>query len=86
MSGRKPLATSADQKNTRAPNGSVLTYGFVGSSSAAMNLLAVAGFYEINLQRHGIVVASATSLAFAGGIAAHFIRTARHRATVSLSL
>ena len=64
----------------------MLTYGFVGFSSAAMILLALAGFYEINLQHHGILAASATSLAFTGGIAAHFIRTARHRATVSLSL
>ena len=43
MSGHKPLATSADRKYTRPPNGSALTHGFVGFSLAAVILLAVAG-------------------------------------------
>jgi len=63
--------------------GSVITYGVVGFSLATAGLLAVAGFCDIKLQHHGVAVASVTGLAFAGGIAAHFIRTAKHRALLA---
>lgn len=82
MSQREQPAPSTRQAS-RPPNGSALTYGFVGFSLAAAIMLAVAGFYGISLQRHVLVFAGVTGLAFVGGIAAHAIRTVRHRALLS---
>ncbi|WP_338723120.1 hypothetical protein [Devosia sp. XK-2] len=82
MSQREQQAPSTRQAS-RPPNGSALTYGFVGFSLAAAILLAVARFYDISLPRHGLAFAGVTGLAFVGGIAAHAIRTVRHRALLS---
>ncbi|MFC0010711.1 hypothetical protein [Devosia nitrariae] len=45
-------------------------------------LLAVAGFYDINLLRHGLLIVGVTALAAVAGIVVHFKRTARYRAAL----
>jgi len=68
--------------DTPAPGGSVLTYGVVGSASATLLLLAVAGFYDLDLTRHVAPVAGVMALAAAAGIVLHVVRTQRYLATL----
>ena len=79
MSGSQTLSVSIE-KNSPAPNGSVLTYALIGASLAAVTLLAFAGFYDIDLLSHPAPVAGVTALALAGGAIMHFLQAARHRA------
>ena len=66
---------------TSAPNSSILTYGFVGISLGGGLILALAGFYGINLSGHGPLIPALLGLAFAGGIILHVKRTILHRQT-----
>lgn len=62
-----------------APNGSILTYGFVGLSLGGGVILALAGFYGIGLSGHGPLIPALLGLAFAGGVILHVKRTILHR-------
>lgn len=65
-----------------APGSSALTYGVVGSASAILLLLAVTGFYDLDLTRHVVPVAGIMALAAAAGIVLHVVRTQRYLATL----
>ena len=71
---------SPAKRGTQAPNGSVLTYGFVACCLALTGLLALAGFYDIDLKPQGLAIIALGVLAFTSGVFLHFRRTARNRA------
>jgi hypothetical protein len=55
---------SPAKRGTQAPNGSVLTYGFVACCLALTGLLVLAGFYDIDLKPQGLAIIALGVLAF----------------------
>lgn len=77
---RRADARTAAAKYAPRPDGSMLTYGAIAVSVLAMALVAVSGFYQIDMLSQPLLLGLAGIVAFIGGCAVRIWMKRRHTA------
>ena len=77
---RRANARAAAAIYAPRPDGSMLTYGVIAVSVLAMALVAVSGFYQIDMLSQPLPLVAAGIIAFIGGCAVRIWMKRRHTA------